>query len=165
MWKGRNQQVKNLFCKRICKPDTAGQGESVETPKARGDFPPRVCQGQRGDWRLPETTETGVVWLITQRSQVQILPPLPSCRSEASSDHGRGLLHASCKRICNGILVRPLAHVQAVTDDQLGKRDRELPVALQSAWAYCFIANATSAWPTRWLSAFQSIFASRPALV
>jgi hypothetical protein len=31
-----------------------------------------------------ETTKTCVVWLITQRSQVQILPPLPgSSRSEA----------------------------------------------------------------------------------
>src|SRR6202161_2248531 len=46
------------------------------------------------------TAETGVVWLITQRSQVQILPPLPSSSSEASSDHGGGLLYVDCKRIC-----------------------------------------------------------------
>jgi len=36
-------------------------------------------------------------WLITQRSRVQIPPPLP--RSRAPSDHGRGLLCAVCKRI------------------------------------------------------------------
>ena len=29
--------------------------------------------------RLPETPEAGVVCLITQRSQVQIVPPLPLC--------------------------------------------------------------------------------------
>ena len=31
----------------------------------------------RGNQRLPETAETPVVWLITQRSRVQIPPPLP----------------------------------------------------------------------------------------
>ena len=36
-----------------------------------------MCRGQRSDQRRPETTETVVVVLITQRSQVQILPPLP----------------------------------------------------------------------------------------
>jgi hypothetical protein len=48
----------------------------------------------------PETWKTCVVLLITQRSQVQILPPLPSSRSEASSDHGGGLLLVVCTRIC-----------------------------------------------------------------
>ena len=57
-------------------------------------------------------------------------------------------------RSVRGVLVLDRDQRERVTDDQLGKRDRELPVALQSAWAYCFIANATSAWPTRWLSAF-----------
>jgi hypothetical protein len=46
----------------------------------------------------PETWKTCVVLLITQRSQVQILPPLQDCSSGVLSDHGRGLLHASCKR-------------------------------------------------------------------
>ncbi len=44
-----------------------------------------------------ETLETGVVYLITQRSQVQILPPLP--RPEARSHQVPGLLHEVCKRI------------------------------------------------------------------
>jgi len=39
---------------------------------------PQICRGQRGDRRLSETRETHVVWLITQRSRVQIPPPLPS---------------------------------------------------------------------------------------
>jgi hypothetical protein len=36
--------------------------------------------------------------------------------------------------------------------------------ASRSVWTYCFIVNATSEWPMRWLSAFQSILASRPAV-
>jgi hypothetical protein len=52
-----------------------------EKEKDRDGFGPHVCRVQRLDWRLPETLETHVVWLITQRSEVQILPPLP--RSEA----------------------------------------------------------------------------------
>src|SRR5262249_914764 len=36
--------------------------------------------------------------------------------------------------------------------------------ASRSVWTYCFIVNATSEWPMRLLSAFQSIFASRPAV-
>ncbi len=39
----------------------------------------------------------GASLLITQRSQVQILPPLP--RSEAGSEHGSGLLYVPCQRI------------------------------------------------------------------
>jgi hypothetical protein len=39
---------------------------------------PYVCRGQYGDLRLPETTETVVVVLITQRSRVQVPPPLPT---------------------------------------------------------------------------------------
>ena len=34
--------------------------------------------------------------------------------------------------------------------------------ASRSVWTYCLMVNATSEWPMRWLSAFQSIFASRP---
>ena len=33
--------------------------------------------------------------------------------------------------------------------------------ASRSVWTYCFMVKATSAWPMRWLSAFQSIFASQ----
>jgi hypothetical protein len=36
--------------------------------------------------------------------------------------------------------------------------------ASKSVWTYCFMVNATSEWPMRWLSAFQSILASRPAV-
>ena len=34
----------------------------------------------------------------------------------------------------------------------------------KSVCTYCFIVNATSEWPMRLLSAFQSIFASLPAV-
>ena len=44
--------------------------------KAGDDFTPQVGRGQRGDQRLPGTAETHVGRLITQRSEVQILPPL-----------------------------------------------------------------------------------------
>ena len=36
--------------------------------------------------------------------------------------------------------------------------------ASRSVWTYCFMVNATSACPIRFLSAFQSIFASRPVV-
>ncbi len=36
--------------------------------------------------------------------------------------------------------------------------------ASRSVCTYCFMVKATSAWPMRWLSAFQSIFAARPAV-
>jgi len=57
---------------------------------AAEDFEPQVCRGQRDDRRLPETAKTRVVWLITQRSRVQIPPPLP--RPEALFRTGRGPL-------------------------------------------------------------------------
>jgi hypothetical protein len=66
-WKLRKPQVKNRFCKPICKPDAAGQVETGEMQKAGDDFTPRVGRGQRGDQRLPETAETHVGRLITQR--------------------------------------------------------------------------------------------------
>jgi hypothetical protein len=70
-------QVKNQFCKPVCKPDAAGHGERGEMQKAGDDFKPQVGRGQRGDQRRSGTSETYVVWLITQRSRVQIPPPLP----------------------------------------------------------------------------------------
>ena len=66
-------QLRNQICAR----DAAGHTEMGETHKPRDDFAAQVGRGQRDDQRLPETPETNVVWLITQRSQVQILPPLP----------------------------------------------------------------------------------------
>ena len=38
--------------------------------KAGDDFTPQVGRGQRGDQRLPETAETHVGRLITQRQQI-----------------------------------------------------------------------------------------------
>ena len=77
-WNDRDPQARNRFCKPICKPDAAGQLETGETWKDRVDFAAQVGRGQRGDRRLLETGETRVVWLITQRSRVQIPPPLPN---------------------------------------------------------------------------------------
>ena len=61
-----------------------------------------------GHRAIPQVSETRrdvgdaqehVVWLITQRSQVQILPPLPT-RSEARSTRSGPLSWALVKRIC-----------------------------------------------------------------
>src|SRR6266487_4183771 len=72
-----NTYVSNQICARICARDAVGQ---VETREMRRD-PPRILtpvrRGQHGDLRPPGTAETRVVWLITQRSRVQIPPPLP----------------------------------------------------------------------------------------
>ena len=85
-----NPQAGRRICARICARDAAGHVETGETQKAWDDFTPQVCRGQRGDRRLSETGETHVVRLITQRSRVQIPPPLPICRSEASSRTEKG---------------------------------------------------------------------------
>jgi len=53
----------------------------------------------------PEMWETRVVWLITQRSRVQIPPPLPRCRSEAFSRTGKG---PSAFTLCTELCTRPL---------------------------------------------------------
>jgi hypothetical protein len=42
----------------------------------RHERPPSVRRGRRSNQRRGETAETHVVWLITQRSRVQIPPPL-----------------------------------------------------------------------------------------
>jgi hypothetical protein len=81
-------QINRLFCKPICKPDAAGQAETGETQKVREDFAEKIDGGQQGDQGQPETAETAVVWLITQRSRVQILLPLP--RPEALSRTEKG---------------------------------------------------------------------------
>ena len=86
-WNGRDPQARNRFCKPICKPDAAGQLETGETWKDRVDFAAQVGRGQRGDQRLPETPETPVVWLITQRSRVQIPPPLPRLEGGSQTEN------------------------------------------------------------------------------
>ena len=90
-WKLRKPQVKDRFCKPICKPDAAGQAETGEMQKAGDDLTPQVGRGQRGDQRLPETAETHVGRLITQRrpapgrraprerSRRGLAPPCPPC--------------------------------------------------------------------------------------
>ena len=49
-------QIKNRFCKPICKPDAAGRAETGEMQKAGDDFTPQVGRG--------------VVVPVTQRQQV-----------------------------------------------------------------------------------------------
>jgi hypothetical protein len=53
----------------------------------------RRCTG------TPETRKTVVVLLITQRSQVQILPPLPSKR--LSRDDLESRFHCPCDQLCD----------------------------------------------------------------
>jgi hypothetical protein len=74
--------------------DVAGQAETGETQKAWGDCMRQVCRGQRGDWRLPETAETCVVWLITQRPQSEAGTPPTSAKT--STRWGDVLLAADC---------------------------------------------------------------------
>ena len=92
------QALSNQICARICARDVAGRVEMRETPWTGHERLSSVRRGQRGDQRLRETAETCVVWLITQRSRVQIPPPLP--RQRPSFEQEEGLLHVVCKRIC-----------------------------------------------------------------
>src|SRR5258705_7504470 len=83
-------QINSLFCKPICKPDAARQLETGEREPTERDGVCPVRRGQHARERRPETPETNVVWLIIQRSRVQIPPPLP--RPEALFRTGRGPL-------------------------------------------------------------------------
>ena len=66
-------QIKRLFCKPICKPDVVKPGETGETePTARDEICP-VRRDHRTRKRRPETAETDVVWLITQRPAVDCI--------------------------------------------------------------------------------------------
>jgi hypothetical protein len=71
-------QIDRLFCKPICKPDPARQYETGETEPTERNGICLVRRDHHVRERLLETPETHVVWLITQRSRVQIPPPLPS---------------------------------------------------------------------------------------
>ena len=77
-------QVKNQYCARICARDAAGQAETGEMERHAHEHERLVGRGNRAYWRLTGTPETGVVVLITQRSQVQILPPLPGKTASGS---------------------------------------------------------------------------------
>ena len=71
------QEKCSLSRKPIRKRDAAGQGRTRKTKHAPGVATALLRRGHRTQVRPPEMPETGVVVLITQRSQVQILPPLP----------------------------------------------------------------------------------------
>ena len=79
-------QINRLFCKPTCKPDAARQLETRETQPTEREVICPVRGGHRTRERLPETWETYVVWLITQRSRLQIPPPL--LRPEVDSEQG-----------------------------------------------------------------------------
>jgi hypothetical protein len=85
----RELQIKSLLCKPICKPDATRQPETGETEPTERDGICPVHRGHRTRKRQPETGKTQVVWLISQRSRVQIPPPLP--RPEADPEQGIGL--------------------------------------------------------------------------
>jgi hypothetical protein len=72
----RELQTNSPFCKPICKPDAARQHETGETEPTERDGICPVRRGHHTRERLRGTPETHVVWLITQRSRVQIPPPL-----------------------------------------------------------------------------------------
>src|SRR5260370_4784584 len=93
-----NPQVIDRSCAPICARDSTGRLENGQTQQSQCERVPNIRRGQFIDERPPETPETGVVCLITPRSHVQILPPLP--RSEADSEKGIGLLSACCAWIC-----------------------------------------------------------------
>ena len=99
----RKLQINCLFCKPICKPDAARQAETGETEPTERDGIYPVRRGHHTRERLPETPETHVVRLITQRSRVQIPPPLP--RPEALSRTEKG--PSACgllTDLCTGVL-------------------------------------------------------------
>ena len=71
-------------CKPICKPDAPEWDETEETEQNERTVLVPVRRGHRIRERSSETPETYVALLITQRSQVQILPPLPSSRKSGA---------------------------------------------------------------------------------
>ena len=98
---GWELQINSLFCKPICKPDAARQLETGETEPTERDGIGPVRRGHHARERLPGTAETNVVWLITQRSRVQIPPPLP--RPEALSRTEKGPSASGlCTDLCTG---------------------------------------------------------------
>jgi hypothetical protein len=67
-WRRRKPQFKDRFCNRFVNR-TQRDRLRREIQTAGEDFTPQVGQGQRGDQRLPETAETHVGRLITQRGR------------------------------------------------------------------------------------------------
>ncbi len=64
-----NPQVKNRLCARICARDAARPTGTGEMRQTQYNGPPPVRRGQGVHQRPPETPETEVVRLITQRRQ------------------------------------------------------------------------------------------------
>jgi hypothetical protein len=146
-----------------------------ETQQVRDDFALRVYRGQRDDRRLPETSETLVVWLITQRSRVQSRPRYQGQRPFL--EQREGLLLVVCARICAWAPAQAAPSLVPPVSSAISIEASESPMissarvfatwrsASRSVCMHCFMVNATSACPIRWLSAFQSIFASRPGRI
>ncbi len=61
-----------------------------ETEPTERDVICRVRRGHHARERQPETPETDAIWLITQRSQVQILPSLIGGKKLSSTPSGKG---------------------------------------------------------------------------
>jgi hypothetical protein len=83
-WTWRCVQSRRRFCARTFARGIARPGGIAETLPALVRAALGVHRGHHGRGGLCETGETGVVVLITQRSQVQILPPLPGKTASGS---------------------------------------------------------------------------------
>jgi hypothetical protein len=85
MWSPASRAVSvSAACKPICKPDAPEWDETEETGQNERAVLVPVRRGHRIRERSSETRETYVALLVTQGSQVQILPPL--LRPEAGSE-------------------------------------------------------------------------------
>jgi len=84
----RKLQINSLFCEPTCKPDTPRQLETGETDPTERDGSCPVRRGHCARERHPETGETHVVWLITQRSRVQIPPRYQGQRPSFEQEEG-----------------------------------------------------------------------------
>ena len=94
------------MCTNLC-TDSAGQTGTSETEKAQGCFAPQVYQDQRDGQTVHAGRDTRRM-AHNPEVGVQIPPRYQVCRSEASSDHGRGLLRVPCAPNCARGLCGPL---------------------------------------------------------
>ena len=90
----------------LCTDLCTGRVETGEMQRTRYECPPSVRRGQRGDQGPRETPETYVVVLITQRSRVQIPPPLPGKTAPEGSFPGP--FSATCDQTLGHTRVRSL---------------------------------------------------------
>jgi hypothetical protein len=114
-------------CKPICKPDASEWDETEETEQNERAVLVPVRRGHRIRERSSQTRETYVALLITQRSRVQIPPPLPRPEALSRTEKGPfacdpppGLRPAACsRRAC----MPPIDdHLTAVVHDAGGGR-------------------------------------------